>query len=109
MFPHRVHRAACLLALGAVFTATPNPSAGQEDPVVARIIELGTTDNQVMKWADYATNRFGGRVSGSDAYMNAADWALWQFEEWGLEAHFDPVGEVPVVTPQDNAHSTAAW
>jgi cyclophilin family peptidyl-prolyl cis-trans isomerase len=64
--------------------------------VVQRIIELGTTDNQVMKWADYATNRFGGRMTGSDAYVNAAEWALWQFEEWGVEAYLDEVGEVPV-------------
>lgn len=68
----------------------------QEDPVVQRIIELGTTDNQVMKWADYATNRFGGRLTGSDAYANASDWALWQFQQWGLEAHLDEVGVVDV-------------
>ncbi len=49
-----------------------------------------------MRWADYATNRFGGRLPGSDAYLNAADWALWQFKEWGVEAHLDEVGEVPV-------------
>jgi len=49
-----------------------------------------------MKWADYATNRFGGRLTGSDAYTNAAEWALWQFKEWGVEAYLDEVGEVPV-------------
>ena len=72
------------------------PLSAQEDPVVQRIIELGSTDNQVMKWADYATNRFGGRLTGSDAYTNAAQWARWQFEQWGLEAELDLVGEVAV-------------
>jgi len=83
-------------ALSPAFTLGPSPLAGQEDPVVQRIIELGTTDNQVMKWADYATNRFGGRLTGSDAYTNAAEWALWQFKEWGVEAYLDEVGEVSV-------------
>ncbi|NNM05236.1 MAG: M20/M25/M40 family metallo-hydrolase [Gemmatimonadetes bacterium] len=85
-----------VLALASLLAAPITPAAGQEDPVVQKIIELGTTDNQVMKWADYATNRFGGRITGSDAYLNAAEWALWQFEEWGLEAYFDEVGEVDV-------------
>ena len=74
----------------------PAPLSAQSDPVVQKIIELGTTDNQVMRWADYATNRFGGRLTGSDAYTNAANWALWQFQQWGLEAELDEVGEVPI-------------
>jgi hypothetical protein len=85
-----------LLALTASALVPAGSVAGQEDPVVQRIIQLGTTDNQAMRWADYATNRFGGRLTGSDAYLNAADWALWQFKEWGVEAYFDEVGELPV-------------
>jgi len=84
------------LVLGSGLAASTAPLGGQEDPVVDRIIELGTTDNQVMKWVDYATNRFGGRITGSDAYTNAAEWALWQFGQWGIDAHLDEVGEVPV-------------
>ncbi len=114
MFKHTSFLAAGLLALTSIFAATPSHLAGQDDPVVQRIIELGTTDNQVMKWADYATNRFGGRLTGSDAYTNAAQWAQWQFEEWGLETYLDEVGEVPVgfnrgpwfgkmVTPEEKA------
>jgi len=80
------------VALAALIT----PIAGQDDPVVQRIIELGQTDNQTMTWADYATNRFGGRLTGSDAYTNATAWALWQFKEWGLEADLHLVGEIPV-------------
>ncbi len=96
MFKPRSLLAAGLLVLSPAFALGPSQLAGQEDPVVQRIIELGTTDNQVMKWADYATNRFGGRLTGSDAYTNAAEWALWQFKEWGVEAYLDEVGEVSV-------------
>jgi len=38
---------------------------------VARIIDLGRTDNRVMEWVDIACNRFGGRRTGSDACANA--------------------------------------
>ena len=69
---------------------------GQDDPVVQKIIQLGTTDNQVMKWNDYASNRFGGRETGTDAYTNATQWAVWQFKQFGIDAELDEVGEVPV-------------
>jgi hypothetical protein len=82
--------------LSLVAAALHVPLSAQEDPVVRRIIELGTSDNQVMVWADYATNRFGGRLTGSDAFNNATDWAVWQFREWGIQAELDEVGEVPV-------------
>ncbi len=96
MFRHTSGLFAFAFSLAAALAAITTPVDAQEDPVVQRIIELGTTDNQVMQWADYATNRFGGRITGSDAYLNAAEWALWQFQEWGLEAYLDEVGEVPV-------------
>ncbi|MFC1563628.1 M28 family peptidase [candidate division KSB1 bacterium] len=67
-----------------------------DDPVLEKIIELGKTDNQVMKWLDTFTNRFGGRYTGSDAYNNAAQWAVYQLREWGLQARLEEVGEVPV-------------
>jgi hypothetical protein len=68
----------------------------QNDPVAAKIIQLGTTDNQVMTWNDYASNRFGGRETGTNAYNDATEWAVWQFKQWGIDAELDEVGEVPV-------------
>ena len=49
-----------------------------------------------MTWNDYASNRFGGRETGTNAYTDATAWAVWQFKQWGLEAELDEVGEVPV-------------
>ena len=63
---------------------------GQDDPVVRKIIELGTRDNQVMTWNDYASNRFGGRETGTNAYTDATQWAVWQFKQFGLDAQLDP-------------------
>jgi carboxypeptidase Q len=68
----------------------------QTDPVVEKIIEIGTTDNQTMDHLDILCNRFGGRPIGSDAYENAAKWAASKFEEWGMEVIMDEVGELPV-------------
>jgi len=83
-----------LLASTAISVQTPAKAAG--DPIIKKIIELGTTDNKVMLWNDYASNRFGGRESGTNAYNDAAEWAVWQFKQWGLEAELDLAGEVPV-------------
>ncbi len=90
-----------LFVIGAILLAAATASAQAParpaaDPVVQKIIELGTSDNRVMTWNDYASNRFGGRESGTNAYNDAAEWAVWQFREWGLEAELDPAGEVPV-------------
>ena len=72
------------------------PVASQSDPVVEKIIEIGTTDNQVMDHLDILSNRFGGRPIGSDAYEQSARWCAQKFEEWGMEVIMDEVGEMPV-------------
>jgi hypothetical protein len=87
---------AIVLMVSAAVSVQKTPAKPAEDPVVKKIIELGTTDNRVMLWNDYASNRFGGRESGSNAYNDATEWAVWQFKQWGLEAELDLAGEVPV-------------
>ena len=90
--------AAAMLILVAASTDAAGPAKAKPavDPVVQKIIELGTTDNRVMLWNDYASNRFGGRETGTNAYNDAAEWAVWQFRQWGLQAELEPAGEVPV-------------
>ncbi len=82
--------------LASVAASPQAPARPAVDPVVRKIIDLGTNDNRVMEWVDYASNRFGGRETGSNAYTDAAEWAVWQFRQWGLEAELDEAGEVPV-------------
>ena len=67
-----------LLAAALAFQALPHAQAS-EDPIVRKIIELGTKDNQVMTWNDYASNRFGGRETGNNSYTDDTAWAVWQF------------------------------
>jgi len=86
---------AILIACTACLFLVPVTIA-QTDPVVEKIIGIGTTDNHVMDHLDILCNRFVGRLIGSDAYDNAARWAAGKFEEWGMEVIMDEVGEMPV-------------
>lgn len=67
-----------------------------QDKVVKKIIEIGISDNQTMDHLDILCNRFGGRLVGSDAYDNAAEWCASKFLEWGMEVEMDEAGELPV-------------
>ena len=71
-------------------------ATAQNNKVVDRIIEAGATDNQTMRHLDVLTNRFGGRLVGSDAYDNAAEWCASEFKKWGMEVIKDEAGTVPV-------------
>ena len=71
------------------------PISAQKD-VVDKIIEIGTTDNQAAHHLDILTNRFGGRLIGSDAYENAAEWMTREYKKWGIDTHYEEAGELQV-------------
>ncbi len=73
-----------------------SPASAQQDKVVKSIIQLGQTDNQTMNHLDVISNRFGGRLIGSDAYENAGLWCASQFKKWGMEVEMDEAGTLPV-------------
>lgn len=68
----------------------------QHNAVIDWIIAEGKTNNQTMQHLDILCNRFGGRLVGSDAYENAAEWAASRFREWGMQVEMDEAGSVPV-------------
>ncbi|MFO7754978.1 MAG: M20/M25/M40 family metallo-hydrolase [Bacteroidales bacterium] len=68
----------------------------QDRKVIRGIIEIGTSDNRSMDHLDILSNRFGGRLVGSDAYENAAEWCASKFREWGMQVEMHEAGEVPV-------------
>ena len=84
---------AFLLLSGLILTA--GTTFAQKD-VVKKIIETGKTDNQTMQHLDVLCNRFGGRLIGSDAYENSAEWAASKFKEWGMQVQMDEAGTIPV-------------
>lgn len=70
--------------------------SAQTDHVTRKIIEIGKTDNQSMQHLDILTNRIGGRLSGSDAYNNAVQWAADKMRSWGMEVSIEEAGTVAV-------------
>ena len=63
---------------------------------VDKIVDMALNDNRTMEHLDVLSNRFGGRLVGSDAYENAALWAAEQFKSWGLDVKLEEVGEMGV-------------
>ena len=84
----------CLLF--AVLFLLSSGIRAQQGRIIDRIIEIGTTDNRTMNHLDVISNRFGGRLVGSDAYDNAALWCASQFRSWGMDVIMDEAGSVPV-------------
>lgn len=84
------------LVVTAALVIFPSAMFSQNDPVTERIIEIGRSDNRTMDYLDILCNRFGGRLIGSDAYDNAAEWCASMFKEWGLEVWMQEAGELPV-------------
>lgn len=67
------------------------------DPaVIAKIIEIGKTDNRVQEHLDYITNRIGPRLTGSEGLQAACEWARDEFKSMGLESRLEQWGEFPV-------------
>jgi hypothetical protein len=84
----------CFLFAVLILVSTENWA--QQGKVIDRIIETGTTDNRTMQHLDVISNRFGGRLVGSDAYENAALWCASEFRKWGMDVIMDEAGSVPV-------------
>ena len=67
-----------------------------KDKAVERIIAEGTANPQVGNHLDILTGRFGGRLVGSPNFDDAAHWLIYTYGKWGIPAHKEEAGEVPV-------------
>lgn len=84
---------ATLSGRNAGMEATTSPSS---DATARRIVTLGTGEPRAMDWLDILSNRFGGRMAGSDAYTHAAQWARMQLQQWGVQAELEEAGQMSV-------------
>ncbi|HOW08385.1 MAG TPA: M20/M25/M40 family metallo-hydrolase [Bacteroidales bacterium] len=84
-----------IFSFGVLFL-TALSVCSQQSKEVEKIIELGRADNRTMHHLDVISNRFGGRLVGSDAYENAALWCASEFKKWGMDVIMDEAGTVPV-------------
>ncbi|MDH6303617.1 carboxypeptidase Q [Parabacteroides sp. PF5-5] len=67
-----------------------------QEKAINKIIETGQTDNRTMQHLDILTNRFGGRLVGSNAFENAQEWMVREMKSWGLDVKLEEAGSVPV-------------
>lgn len=79
-----------------LLAASMSLTAHGADKYTDRIIKEGTENNRVWNHLDILTGRFGGRLVGSANYENAARWLLDLYKQWGIPAHLEEAGEVPV-------------
>jgi carboxypeptidase Q len=84
-----------IIAAGAValtLTAAAAPPAERiNHEINARIRQEGRERSQIMKTMHFLTDVYGPRLTGSPNHKAAAEWALKQMTEWGLEnAHLEP-------------------
>ena len=91
MHPHLAFGVCSALALGLSLP-------GQLAPTVADAIKKeGLENSKVMDYLDQLTNGIGARLTGSDNFTRACEWARSEFEKMGLQnVHLEKWGEFPV-------------
>ncbi len=85
-----------LFAMALLLLVLAPVANAQDKKVIDEIIKIGQTDNQSMRHLDFLSNRFGGRILGSDAYENSAEWVASEFKKWGMQVEMDYAGTLPV-------------
>ena len=73
-----------------VFVAAPS---AQVSPELAQLIKKeGLENSKVMDYLDHLTNKIGHRLTGSDNFRRACEWAKSEFEKMGLDAKLEQWG-----------------
>ena len=91
-----------LMCAAVALAAAVAGMAQAKDRTVEKIIAEGTANPQVGDHLDVLTGRFGGRLVGSAAFDNAANWMLYKYAGWGIPARKEEAGQVPVGFNRDH-------
>jgi hypothetical protein len=75
---------AFVISCAAVLSAQP-PSK-TDTATIARIRDEGLTRSQVMDHLSWLTDVYGPRLTGGPQILQASDWAIRKFNEWGLSS-----------------------
>ncbi len=86
----RIRTRASALALALTLVATPL-RADTSDGQIAAVIDEGLNRSEVMLTASQLMDGIGPRLTNSDNYRKASDWAIARFSEMGLQnVHREP-------------------
>lgn len=75
------------------FTASFARAQAPTDAVWSKIRHEGLENSKVMEYLDTLTNSIGHRLTGSDNFTLACNWAKSEFEKMGLEVKLEPWAE----------------
>jgi hypothetical protein len=83
------------IALSLIFSIFAVPlfaqTSGQDKDIRERIPKEGMEHSQIMKTMHVLTDVYGPRLTGSPNHKGAAEWAVKQMTDWGLQnAHLEP-------------------
>jgi len=75
-----------VLVLSLLISALPAQSTVEklDYETIAKIRDEGLTRSQVMDHISWLSDVYGPRLTGSPAILQASDWVLKRFNEWGL-------------------------
>jgi len=83
MLKHLAAPAALVLALGTI-PAAQAPTEKLDLAAIGQIRDEGLNRSQVMDHISWLSDVYGPRVTGSPGILQASDWVLKKFTEWGL-------------------------
>ena len=75
---------AAVLTIGLIATPVAQSSERLDYAAIAQIREEGLQRSQVMDHISWLADVYGPRLTGGPGIMQASDWALKKFQEWGL-------------------------
>jgi carboxypeptidase Q len=64
----------------------------QEDPIVAAIIKEANENSQLKRMSHELMDGIGPRLVGSTKMMQASDWAIAQYQQYGISARRENYG-----------------
>jgi carboxypeptidase Q len=73
-----------VVVLLSVSGAFPQSHETLDRATIAKIRDEGTTRSQVMDTLGWLTDVYGPRLTGGPGILQASDWAIGKFNEWGL-------------------------
>jgi carboxypeptidase Q len=73
-----------VLVLGSLTGAVAQSPEKLDLPTIARIRDEGMNRSQVMDHVSWLTDVYGPRLTGGPTILQASDWAIRRFNEWGL-------------------------
>lgn len=93
--PHaaRLFFATSLLLPGFSLVAQASDQSAPVSAEVKKIIAEGIENSKVMDFQDHLCNAIGHRLTGSENFLRACNWAREEFEKMGLEARLDQWGQ----------------